>query len=252
MVNLPPKPVSEVWRPHLTRLPERHGRRRAVRRILRWAARLVVGLAFEVTVHGLEHYPRQGPALLVANHLGDADAVVGLAFFPVLPEVFAKAELVDLFPWGQLMEAYGVIWVHRGRPDRRALRAGLQALAEGRLLAIAPEGRQSVTGALEPGTEGVAYLALKADVPVVPIALTGTRNAQVYGALKRLRRPRVTLTVGAPFRLQPPVHLSWRQALTWGTERIMCALARLLPPEYRGVYASCVESAPASGEPHGA
>ena len=138
MVNLPPKPVSEVWRPHLTRLPECHRRRRWTRRALRWIARLVVGLAFDVTLRGLEHYPRQGPALLVANHLGDADAVVGLALFPVLPEVFAKAELVDLFPWGRLMEAYGVIWVHRGRPDRRALRAGLQALAQGRLLAIAP------------------------------------------------------------------------------------------------------------------
>ncbi len=252
MVSLPPKPVSEVWRPHLTRLPECHRRRRWTRRALRWVARLLVRVTMRVTVRGLEHYPRQGPALVVFNHLGDADVVVGLAVLPVLPEVFAKAELYDLFPWGWLMEAYGVIWVHRGQPDRRALRAGLQALAQGRLLAIAPEGRQSVTGALEPGTEGAAYLALKAQVPVVPVALTGTRNPQVYGTLKRLRRPQVSLTVGPPFRLRPPAHLSRRQALAWGTERIMCALAQLLPPEYRGVYASCVASAPTSEGRHGA
>lgn len=239
--TLPPKPVSEVWRPHLTRLPVLHARRRWFRWALSRLARLVVTLVAESTVRGLEHYPRRGPALVVVNHLGDADAVLGLAHLPRLPEVFAKAELYDLFPWGRIMEAYGVIWVHRGRPDRRALRVGLQALAEGRLLAIAPEGRQSVTGALEPGTEGAAYLALKAGVPVVPVALTGTRNDQVFGALKRLRRPRVSLTVGLPFRLEPPPELSWREALTWGTERIMCALARLLPPEYRGVYAHCVE-----------
>ncbi len=240
-MSVPPKPVSEVVRPHLTRLPALHPGRRIVRQTLRWVARWIVAATAECTVRGLEHYPQHGPALLVANHLGDADAVVGLACLPVLPEVFAKVELYDLFPWGRLLAAYGVIWVHRGRPDRRALRAGLQALAEGRLLAIAPEGRQSVTGALEPGTEGAAYLALKADVPVVPLAFTGTRNAQVYGALKRFRRPRVSLTIGRPFRLQPPADLPWREALRWGTERIMCAIAHLLPPEYRGVYADCAD-----------
>ena len=59
------------------------------------------------------------------------------------------------------MDWYGTIWVHRGRPDRRALRAALNGLAEGRMLAIAPEGRESISGELEQGTDGAAYIALR-------------------------------------------------------------------------------------------
>lgn len=237
----PAKPRNENWRPELTRLPELTPAR--VRARLWWqrAARFLIGWLTRAEVVGLENFPAQGPALIVVNHLGDADVVLGLAYFPIAPEVLAKAELYDEFLLGKAMEAYGVIWVHRGQPDRRALRAALQALEAGRMVGLAPEGRQSVTGELEEGTEGAAYLALKAaaarqaPIPIVPVALTGSGNAQVYGYLRRLRRPRVTMTVGPAIYLEPEA--DWRAAVPRGTEQIMRALARLLPVEYQGVYA---------------
>jgi 1-acyl-sn-glycerol-3-phosphate acyltransferase len=180
--------------------------------------------------------------LIVTNHLGDADVIVGVAYFPVLPDVIAKAELFDTPLLGKWMDAYGVIWVHRGQPDRRTLRVALQSLGEGRMVGMAPEGRQSVTGQLEEGTGGAAYLALKAGaarnqpIPIVPVALTGTENANVYGSLRRLRRGRITMTVGPAICLD--VEEDWRAAVPYGTERLMRALASLLPEEYRGVYAS--------------
>jgi 1-acyl-sn-glycerol-3-phosphate acyltransferase len=134
------------------------------------------------------------------------------------------------------MGAYGVIWVHRGQPDRRALRAALQGLGEGRMVAIAPEGRESLSGALEEGTRGAAFLALKAGVPILPITLTGTENWRVYGNLKRLRRPEITITVGKPFTLDAAG--DQRLALQQGTLKIMQTLADQLPQEYRGVYRS--------------
>jgi 1-acyl-sn-glycerol-3-phosphate acyltransferase len=174
--------------------------------------------------------------LVVSNHLGDADFVVGTALPPVVTETLAKAELYDYPVLGKVLDAYGVIWVHRGQPDRKALRAALDGLRQGKLVSIAPEGRESVTGALEEGTQGAAYLALKAGVPLLPVTFTGTENARIYGNLKRLRRTDVTMTVGPLFRLDDlPDH---KQAIEQGTQKIMYVLAAQLPPEYRGMYGS--------------
>jgi 1-acyl-sn-glycerol-3-phosphate acyltransferase len=232
--SLPPKPQSELVRLELTRLPRLTLGRKLARRLLKWLLRLVVWLCTRSSVSGLENVPRTGPALVVINHLGDADPVIGLALSPVLFEVVAKMELYELPLMGALMEAYGVIWIHRGQPDRRALRAILDGLQEGRLVALAPEGRESLSGSLEEGTSGAAFLALKANAPVLPVTLTGTENECIYGNLRRLRRTPITLTVGPPFYLEPLADR--KQALEEGTRKIMLALARQLPPKYRGAY----------------
>lgn len=229
------KPVSAVWQPGLTRLPRLSRTRLLFRRFIKSLCRLLVFVCTRCEVRGLENYPRQGAALVVINHLGDPDAVVVLATLPDFPEVIGKIELRDILPLRWVMDALGVIWVHRGRPDRRALSAALAALREGRRVLLAPEGRESLTGALEAGTEGAAFLASRSGVPVVPITLTGTENQRVYGHLRRLRRARVTLTVGQPFVL--PHQARGPAALAEGTRQIMETLARQLPAKYRGVYA---------------
>jgi 1-acyl-sn-glycerol-3-phosphate acyltransferase len=77
-------------------------------------------------------------------------------------------------------------------------------------------------------------LALKADVPIVPVAMIGTENKRVYGYLKRLRRAPVTLRVGQAFRLSQQADR--REMMREGTRQIMEALANLLPEAYRGAY----------------
>jgi 1-acyl-sn-glycerol-3-phosphate acyltransferase len=131
------------------------------------------------------------------------------------------------------MDWYGIIWLHRGRPDKRALRAALDGLAEGRVIVIAPEGRYSLSGALEEGTNGAAFLAYKSGASILPIAITGTENDNVYGHVKKIRRAPVHIRVGEMFRLteQPSAR---REAMNEGTSQIMAALADLLPKKYRG------------------
>jgi 1-acyl-sn-glycerol-3-phosphate acyltransferase len=239
MPTVPSKPLSQKLRPEITRLPPRTGWRRLLRRILKSLARLLVLICTRSQVRGLEHYPRQGPALVVINHLGDADGALGLAYFPSETDTLAKAELHDFPLLGMLMEVYGVIWVHRGRPDRRALRAALDGLKEGRIIALAPEARESLTGSLEEGTGGAAYLALKSGAPLVPVTYTGTENKHVYGSLKRFRRPCVTMTIGPAFTLAVGEHqhdAGHHDAIEAGTQKIMLTLAHQLPPEYRGAY----------------
>lgn len=234
--RLPPKPISELYCPELTRFPEMTWLRRLARLVARGLARLTLACAARLQVEGLENFPKHPPYLIVTNHLGDADAVLGLALFPILPEALAAVELYEDLGWlGKLMDIFGVIWVHRGRADRRALEIALESLRRGRVVAIAPEGRYSLIGGLEEGSGGAAFLALKSNVPLVPVVFIGSENEHVYGQLRRWRRVPLRVRVGKPFTLERgPGRFS--EAVARGTERIMLTLATLLPEEKRGVY----------------
>jgi len=221
--------------PDLTRLPALTPGRRLFRRFFQFVCRVVVFLCTKAAIRGLENYPRRGPALVVINHLGDPDAVLAMAALPDFPEVIGKIELRDILVLRLVMDMLGIIWVHRGQPDRRALSAALEAFRQGRRVIIAPEGRESVSGALEAGTEGAAFLALRGGVPVVPVTITGSEFRRIENNLKKLLRTPVTVTVGKPFVL--PQQSRRQDALREGTRLIMERLARQLPPEYRGFYA---------------
>lgn len=228
------KPRSEVVRSSITKLPKITFWRRMYRRVFVGIARILVWMFTNTTVYGKENIPKQGPALFVANHLGDADLVIGLAVATLPVDFFVKSELYDYPILGKLLEAYGVIWIHRGQPDRRALRAAFKGFEEGRVISIAPEGRESLTGALEEGTGGAAYLAYKAKVPILPSVFVGTENARIFGNLKRLRRSKITVTISELFWLDE--YPNRKEAISQGTRQIMKTLASLLPMEYRGVY----------------
>lgn len=84
---------------------------------------------------------------------------------------------------------------------------------------------------------GASFLAAKARVPILPVALIGTEDRLVKASLRKLRRPIVTIRVGKPFSL-PPLNGGDRDAaLERSTDEIMCQIGALLPPSYRGVYA---------------
>jgi 1-acyl-sn-glycerol-3-phosphate acyltransferase len=230
----PPKPVTDWWRPDLVFLPRLTLPRRVFRLLARGLAKLLVFLFLKPVIRGRENFPRHGPALVVINHLGDADAVLLAASVPVLLDGMGKIELSAHWLVGPLFRAYGVIWVHRGKADRKAVRAALDGLSQGRFIALAPEGRHSLIHGLEEGTEGAAFLALKSGAPIVPVGMTGTENDNVYGHMRKLKRAPVTLIVGKPFYLKDQGN--HHQTLQEGTQRIMQSLAELLPPSYRGQY----------------
>jgi len=236
--SLPPKPVTDVWRPDLVRLPRLTLARRVFRIFGHGFVKIVAKVCLNVSVEGLENYPKKGPVLVVINHIGDADIAAIVSTFPFPPDALGKIELYEeLSLLGKLMDWYGIIWLHRGRADVRALRAALEGFKEGRAIVIAPEGRYSPTGQLEEGNDGAAYLAYKSGAPILPIAVTGTENENIYSHMKRLKRALVHVKVGKMFKLEN--HVSDRQeAMALGTRQIMSALANLLPEKYRGEYSS--------------
>ncbi len=181
-------------------------------------------------------FPAKGPLLVAANHINFVE--VPIMYLHLLPRPltgFVKAQNWEkpFFRW--LFNLWGGIPLHRGEADMAAMRAGMAALAEGKILTVAPEGTRTGDGRLIQGHPGIVLLALKANVPILPVAYHGSE--QFWNNFKRLRRTDFNIRVGRPFRLEPGrvrVDKTVRQQMT---DEIMYQIARLLPPENRGVYA---------------
>ena len=235
-----PKPKSEIIRPEISRFPELTLRRRIFRSLLKWLAQCLVWLCLKVQIKGQENFPLSGASLVAANHLGDADVILGIALSPRPLEFIMKAEIYDFPILGWIFNQYGVIWIHRGQPDRRALRAALQTLEHNRMVCITPEGRESLSGSLEEGTRGAAFLALKSQAPILPITYTQTENWRILENLKHFKKTEITITIGNTFALQ--IDPSQKDKLDAGTREIMQRLASQLPEHYRGAYQNIEDS----------
>lgn len=166
--------------------------------VLRPFGRLLFRAAFRVQVTGRQHVPLHGAVLLAGNHTGFLDGPLVWAFSPRPATFLAKSELFV----GPLARALGwldQVPVHRGRPDRTALHTALEVLREDRAMGVFPEGTRGA-GVLESVSDGLAWLALKSSVPIVPIAVLGTAEAMPKGQRPRLRAP-VTVAFGKPVSL---------------------------------------------------
>lgn len=206
---------------------QRNTLRAIVRTMFKWLSR--------VEAVGLEHIPAQGGCILAANHLGMVDA----------PLVFCLLEREDLtalvaekyqnsFFMRWLVKTARGIWVNRGELDLQAMRTARNFLQAGGMLGIAPEGTRSPGGLIQ-AKSGVAYLADKAGVPILPAAIWNTENA--IGELLRLRRPHLHIQFGEAFLLPPVPRERREQALQDNTAEIMCRIAAMLPAKYHGFYA---------------
>ncbi len=184
---------------------------------------------------GREHRPRDGGWMLVSNHLSSADpAMVAAAIYPRWPKYMAKLELFQKPFTGTLFALSGAFPVRRFESDLAALRDAEAHLARGEILGMFPEGHRSETGALIEAYPGTAMIALRTNARIVPVAITGSERLR-GGWRMLLRRPRVRMVFGQPFRLEHTGRVD-RQAVEAATTRIMREIAALLPAEYRGVY----------------
>ena len=203
---------------------------------LRFFFGFIVRTLTRLLVYGLENFPVTGGAILCVNHLSIIDPVIVYINLNRNDLTALVAHKHRQNPFLRFMvNLVGGIWLNREEADATAIRAAVKYVNGGGILGIAPEGTRSRTSTMIAGKPGVAYLADKVNAPLIPVALTGTENA--LSSLRRLRRATVTMTVGQPFRLPPVERLTRDSDLQRNTDEIMCRLAAILPPEYRGVYA---------------
>lgn len=183
---------------------------------------------------GLEHVPRTGSFLIVANHCSNLDPpFLGYAVGHRTGRVvhfMAKDELRGWPVIGWLARNAGSIFVRRGEADRAAQRLAVEVLLAGRPLAVFPEGTRSRDGQLKQGRAGAALLAMRGGARILPVGIAGTQRI-FEGRLPR--RGRVTIKIGQPFEL-PASDAVDRAVLREGTDRIMREIAALLPAEQRG------------------
>jgi 1-acyl-sn-glycerol-3-phosphate acyltransferase len=205
------------------------------RKILYAFATFLFRFFSQLNVSGMENVPERGAAILAVNHLGIIDAPLIFVLIPrtdltaLVAKKHFKNPLLRI-----IVNIVGGIWINRDEADSHAMRAAREHLRKGGLLGIAPEGTRSMTGELNLAKTGVAYLADKASVPIIPIAISGT-----FKGIKQvlmLKRPTITVRIGNPIELAPFERKQRDIALQKYTDEIMCQIAAMLPPTQRGVY----------------
>lgn len=205
--------------------------RETLRRIFSWLLTHIARVEFS----GLEHLPTEGGLIVATNHMSRMDTL-HLFINPVRTDITAlvadKYKKYPVFNW--ILDTGGVIWLDRDKADFGAFRVAAEWLKKGVAMGIAPEGTRSDIGQLQEGKPGTVLLAMRTNVPIVPVGIAGTET--YFRDLLRLRRPRVHLNFGPAFTI-PPIDRENRETeMEYWTTEIMARIAVLLPPNYWGFY----------------
>ncbi|MFD3451431.1 lysophospholipid acyltransferase family protein [Streptomyces sp. NPDC058691] len=206
-------------------------------------------LLFRPRIEGMENIPEEGAAIVAGNHLSFSDHFLMPAILPRRITFLAKAEyFTGPGVKGRLTAAFfrsaGQIPVDRsgGKAGESAIREGLKVLARDELLGIYPEGTRSHDGRLYKGKVGVATMALRAKVKVIPCAMIGTYEIQPAG--RRLPRIKpVTIRFGEPLEFSRFEGMDHERFVVRSvTDEIMYAILELSGQEYVDRYAADVKA----------
>jgi len=211
----------------------------------------VVGRLYRVETTGVEHVPGTGPVILAANHVSFIDSMMIATSIPRSMVYLAKAEYFESWKTGWLFRGLGMIPVRRGvrSESEAALMQAAGVLEQGSVLGLFPEGTRSIDGRLYRGRTGVARLALRSAVPVVPVGILGTREIMPKNARFPRLRGRVKLRFGSALKFDEfngakPSGVVLRKV----TDQIMAAITSLSQQEYVDRYASSGRPAPVLGD----
>lgn len=214
----PPRDASSVWK------------------FLHRLITLLKPLFCKLKIEDRQHVPEQAGCVLVCNHTYGPDFIVLGYASPRQVYYMAKMEIFGWHPLlTKLLVTAGVFPVRRGQSDKGAITAAVNLVRTGKVVGMFPEGTRSRNGALQRGRSGAARIAMEAQVPVVPVVVLNS-PAILHKLGRRLRAPEVVIRFGQPIYLAGDPNDS--QAAHDNTTQIMRALAVLLPPELRGVYAT--------------
>jgi len=214
----------------------RYPRRRLLRALLQALDRAAFALLTRLEIVGRENCPDQGPLIVVANHFDFSDPVLMVRVAPWPLDFwggFHMPHAPSYVTW--IPKLWGFYHVHRGGYSREAIRAGEAVLRQNGVLGIFPEAGNWATVLRRP-RPGTAFLAARTGAPLLPMAFEGLND--VFPALKRGRRARVTARIGKVFGpfAEPAEGPQHRQGIEAIGDEIMRHIAELITPEKRGVY----------------
>jgi 1-acyl-sn-glycerol-3-phosphate acyltransferase len=193
-----------------------------------WARGCVWAIGSRLTVFGAENLLKHPTAVYASNHTSYMDTPVIFAALPFQFRILARKELWPIPFIGWYLNRSGQISINTANPraSLASLGAGAKALRAGMALFVFPEGGRTSDGELKPFLSGAAYLAIRAQVPLVPMALSG-----VYELLpihtRHFYPGEVTLNVGEPIET---AGMTLRQSEEL-TERLRAAIESLRVPD---------------------
>ncbi len=166
----------------------------------RWTQRCLgaalTGL-FKLEAHGNEHVPREGGVLLLSNHVSYLDPfIVGITARREF-HFMTRDSIFNVPLLGKLLALHNAYPVKRGTADRRALKHTISLLKEGHAVLIFPEGTRSKDGNLGKARDGVSFIIQNADVPAIPVYLSGA-NYLMPRRSKWIRPAKLTTHFGPP------------------------------------------------------
>lgn len=183
----------------------------------------------DVTQVDRKNVPVDGPVILAANHLAFIDSLLVMYSLDRPVAFLGKSEYLDHPVARRLFPMTGMLPLDRsGRAARVTLSRVHEILTAGGVVGVHPEGTRSRDGLLNPGNPGVAQMALRANAPIVPVALVGTDAAQPVGSFVPKFRSTIEIRYGAPIGLGEWAHRRrTRIAREELTEEVMSAIAAL-------------------------
>jgi 1-acyl-sn-glycerol-3-phosphate acyltransferase len=211
-------------------------KRRPLRQFMRWLSKLAFWLLTDLTIEGEDNFPEQGPLIVVGNHFSFVDPAAFVRVSPAPLEfiggaVNPHAPTFILF----IPRLWGYLPVKRGTGSTFALREAEKVLNRGGFLAVFPEAGNWAQ-VLRPPRPGAAFLVSRTNAKVLPIGLDGMD--QVFPALKRFKRAKVTIKIGKPY--QPSTITGKgrerRRQIDEVGHEMMRHIAQLIPSEKRGHY----------------
>lgn len=192
-----------------------------VRGLIVWFSRTF----WRLRVSGTERVPATGPFILAPVHRSNVDTPLVAATTTRRLRYMGK-DAMWKYRWSAwFFDSLGGFPVHRGQPDREALRKCEQVVAGGEPLVMFPEGTRQTGPLVEHVFDGVAYVALRTGTPIVPVGIGGSERAMPKSA-RFIRPVKLTLVVGEPLQVAAPApgERVPRRAVRELTERLTAEL----------------------------
>ena len=168
---------------------------------------IIFKLIFRLKIIGSENIPKTGPFVIVANHSSLLDGFILVSF--VRPKItFMSAAYLFKMPFvGNILRGVGAIPVQGKGSDIKLIKKAIKVLQAGGVLGIFPEGRITNEKDDFSAKAGAAYLAIKADVQIIPMAIKGADKVLPVGA-KFPKLKKIEVKIGKPISCSKKIKLN--------------------------------------------
>jgi len=193
-----------------------------------WGKTALLANRVKVKINGMEYLNGKGPYIFMSNHQSYYDVFALLGHLPYQFKWLVKKELFSIPYLGWTMAAVGYISIDRGgtRDTVEAMNEAAQKIRDGMSVTIFPEGSRSPDGSIQPFKKGGFTLAIKSKVPIVPIAIDGSRDIMPKDKFTATSGE-IRMLVGRPIETES-YSLKDREALMKRVRETICKNFRLL------------------------